>query len=431
MKTTGKLGGVVAALAALGACGDSGGNTTDGDLPDAPGQVDAAPVDAGTPDAVQPGDITVGVRNGDATRDVDAHVLWYDADGTLLLDEETGEDGESTLSALPGTTAVVIPDVAGTSVYVYQDLAPGHDVAHQPQTYPGTIDVTFSFTAFPDAVAYDHYRVSGTSRTNTTSITAPIWDVPTSNIIVTAVDGTDAVLASQAAADVPLGAGPVVLDGTWLPPVVTSGELANLPGDVTSASAYMSTWAPGIGEIGYQSLPDGGIDAAILDVPEAQAVLAAYVEFGGASTQVMRRFEAPGDDVTLDVEASRMTTVSGRSYAAATQTITWSETDTGLAPNSMTASLYISRGAALAGGASDISWFVHGRRSGGRWVLPTLPEAYASLALRTDDAVSLYGPFPAYLSQPGPLDRVNRNPFFIQYNLAQPAGLLWIYEANT
>ena len=71
-----------------------------------------------------------------------------------------------------------------------------------------------------------------------------------------------------------------------------------------------------------------------------------------------------------------------------------------------------------------VYWFVHSRRGGGSWTLPTLPAAYDAVALRTTDSAVVIGPKPSYLSLPGPLDRVTRNPFFIDYALAQPPSLL-------
>ena len=430
---------VVSAAAALGgaaACGedDDNSNTTGDDLPDALEATPDAPdpIDAGSPDAVVPGIIYVGVRNVDGTRDTDAHVIWFDADDALLLDEVTGEDGESTLEALPGVTAVVIPDIGGTNVYVYQDLATGHDVAHQPFVYPPTINVSFTFPAFDDAVAYDHYRISGTSQTLTTAITAPIWDVPTTNIVVTALDGGSTIMASLAESDVAISDGAdIALGADWLPPIATDATVTNVPANIPVGTAYLTTWAPGIGDIGVTYLESDTATGPVLDLPDSRAVLAASLQFDEAPSQTVRRYENPGDDVSLDIEASAMASLDNEAYDATTQTITWDESNVGLAPNTLRANLYVSRGAALGGGGGgSLIWNVHGRQGGGRWTLPALPAAYAALELRSTDVAVVYGPSPSYLSLPGPLDRLNRNPFFPSYTSTQPPGLLWVYSSD-
>jgi hypothetical protein len=412
MNTTSSFGFL--ALAVCAACGDDGSGT---DITSDRDEIDAAvSVDAPTqPDATATGAITVTALTLDGLANPDAHVLFFDAAGDLIADVAADASGVATSDGAAGTSAVVIDDLAdgedgNATVSCYLGLAPGDEIVHQIEGYPGTIDVTATFPAYPGASSYTHHRISGRSDTATTSIDFPMWDA-TGNMAVVALDPMANVLGSLFVPDVAVSDGATLdlesLGGAWVDAMQTSIALVDIPAAATLSYGYLTSYAEELGEFDGNAIyiVDGEAAGPVADLPTGGAMLSAGFDVNGTSQRVLQ-FLDPGDAVDIAIAPKLITNVSEGGYNPATRTATWVSGASGEAPHATWVELYMKRPKGPA-----LNWRITAPGDPGRMVLPALPAGYEVFALSPDDDAFIYGPAAAFVSDPVVRADLRRRPF--------------------
>ncbi len=266
-------------LFALGACGDDGAR----ELPDAP-MLDGGDV----VDAPPGGIVTVTAWSGNASRDMDAIVLFQTASGALVSRANTDANGVAMGEVPAGGMVTVVQDSTITTIV---QVAGGDEIAvgNNVVTAAGTATVT---VPTPPGGTTSHQVItpcgSGNSTSTTISLSLSTTCPQPATIVGVALAGTtpQAFLVESAMIT---GGGSATLTGTWAAPAQFGATFENLPAIVTRAVVYASS------RVGTTTLyaaptelpaPSGGTTTGTLAVPPA---------FGDGTD--LRYFVGPSFDV--------------------------------------------------------------------------------------------------------------------------------------
>lgn len=374
------------ALAAVAGCGDNSPTTTDDDLTDDVVAVDSALPDAtpAVPDAVAAGPVTVTVLDTFRQPVTDAEVLFYDAALAPLARVAVDADGEAVAQGLPGTTAVVIRPAQPQLVTLYADLGPGDHIVDWSSAYPGGIDVTWTYPAYPGAVDYTVFDVSGRVTSDQLSLVKPTWALPTTRVVVTANDAAGLPLAAIGMDDVAISDGATIdITGPWEDVAATPLTLAAPPAGYTLNYAYATSIVEDVATWDGVSLGGDPATVPVLPVLDALGACVASVSDADSSQQVIN-YIAGGVPVTVDLAGRLLAAATPATIDQAARTITWTTAAGGVPVAVAQASLYLDR-------KDSVVWRLS-RRDGVGFALPTLPADLAHLEVTVDDTVYLSGP---------------------------------------
>jgi hypothetical protein len=380
-------------LAALGAllvaCGDggSGGGADAAALPDGGAPTDAAPEADG---ALAEGPIEIRIVNESYPPVDGAPVLLYDRSGVFLGETATDEEGTATAVVTTGSTAVILLpelDFSGNQSVVVAGVEPGDHILFYKEDlddgFPVAMDVEVD--AYPGAGIFYSFRACGETFS---SVPQATLDIPPRCI----VDGKVgvSVLASDASEllayrhdEVEVG-DPAILGGTWAAPDPLEVSFDDIPSGIKKVAARV--WMMS-GDQAYSEF--GGVEAAV-DGPSATlSPMDGPASYGAervVSLDVQRvqwlfafqnadhRIAGDSAGLTLHTASELLPWYAGPAYSPETQTLTWTRSAGGRAPDAIYVTSYWIETGSDRGGT--IQWILP--PTANAVVIPPLPEAYAS-----------------------------------------------------
>jgi len=147
-------------------------------FPDGGGGADApAAADAG-PDANPRGTVHVTVidNNGTGAPVVNAPVVFFDPDGSMVADVKTDGNGQAQADVLPGATATAVWTLANNryQIMTITDIAPGDNLTFGYTANTGTADGTFTVNNVPTYGSATSYTVYGPCGSGDVGAGAPV-----------------------------------------------------------------------------------------------------------------------------------------------------------------------------------------------------------------------------------------------------------------